>query len=367
MEIDKNLTTNLTNSSTQVNANQQTPLTDQNEKPKRISTNRPGIVIIAIAVVVVIIIIAIGLGAYYFGIKNKTTSNIQPSPTSTVPTTPQPTTASNSGYLFINSLEDALKNADKVTDLPLCDKKLTIIPPTIGTLTKVEFMDLSENSLTTLPSEINKLTSLKELILVDNNFSVAEQARIKQMLPNTKIAFVPQRNFNPYIADNWKTYTSSQYGFTFKYNPELTIKENNKGLSIASDLVGFERAFASCSVEKAYISLAITVEDNPNNLSPVKYLENAWKIQINQQGDKYIVDKEQAMRGMIGDIKNYKNGDLEGLIADAGESKHPRIVTSHNNKFYIFQYLPGGETGSGIPDIAKKTLDQSLATFKYTK
>lgn len=317
-----------------------------------------------------IAVFLIGVGVYVFS-TNSNKSSQQPNSQSSQPTRtsiPSPLfiNSLDSDYLFINSLDDALKNADRVTDLPLCDKKLTVIPSTIGTLTKVEFMDLSENSLTTLPIEMVKLTSLKELILVDNNFSTAEQTRIRQQFPNTKVAFVPQKHFNPYIADNWKTYTNNQYGFTFKYHPELTIKENNKGLSIASDLVGFERAFASCSVEKAYISLVVAVEDNPNNLSPVKYLENVWKIQINQQGDKYVVDKDQAMRRMMGEIKNYKNGDIEGLIADAGESEHPTIVASHNNKFYIFQYLPGGETGSSIPDVAKKTLDQSLATFKYT-
>ena len=313
-----------------------------------------------------------GGGFYYYQAilprSEEVATSVIPSPPSPPPPSiasdmPLPT-ANTTTPFYVNSFEDALKNVDRTTGLFVCDKKLMTVPVEIGTLTKLEALDLSENNLTLLPNEIKKLTALKELILVNNNFSINEQTRIKQLMPSTKIAFVPQKNFNPFLADSWKTYTNNQYGFTFKYHPELTITENNKGLDIASDLGGSEMAYMSCSVENAYINLSITIEDNPNNLPPTSYLEKIWDTRITLQGDKYIAEK--AMIKMIGEIKKYKNGELEGVIADAGESEHPSIVTSHNNKFYIFRYMSGGETGSRVPDIAKKTLDQSLATFKYT-
>ena len=286
-----------------------------------------------------------------------------PSPSSTIAV---PINEDFDGSLYAYSIEEAQKRSDEVTSLRYCEQSIPEVPASIGTLTKLEYLDLSDNNLTTLPSDIGKLTNLKELILVYNNFSPVEQAKIKQLLPNTKIAFSPQKNFNPYLADNWKTYTSDELGLSFKYHPELTIEKEGAKLWISSDMVGFDRAFMSCSVEKAYISMSINVEDNPQNFTPINYLADFWQIKITQQGDKYSVDKNEAVMAMFKGAENYRNGDINGIKADAGESEHPLIIASHSNKIYKFRYLPGGETGSRLAELAKQTLEQTLATFKYT-
>lgn len=286
-------------------------------------------------------------------------------PTSILETvlTPTPTKA-----LFYTPLtfENALKNPQKaVLFYQLCGNNLFSVPSTVGGLTYTEYFDLSENNLSALPNEISKLSSLKEFALINNRLSIAEQTRIKQLLPNVKIAFVPQKDFNPYISDEWKTYASTRYGFSFKYHPELTVAEIENGIVIKNELADFQYAYLSCAVEKAYIKLHIILEDNPSDMTPLQYLEEKWEIKISKEGDKYIVDEKQRIQGMIGEIESYKNGDINGLIIDAGESEHPTIIASHNKKIYVFQYFSGGETGSRIGEIPKAVLNQSLATFKY--
>lgn len=282
---------------------------------------------------------------------------------------PSPSLLQTSNYHSINNIEDALKYPDEATKLQFCNQKLNEISPKVGELVKTQHLDFSNNNLSKLPPEISKLSrsSLTELALVGNNFNKDEQNKIKKLLPYAKIAFTPQKNFDPYFNDTWETYDSKKYGFSFRYHPELLIKERDGGLNIENEFVSMQsNAFDSCAIEDSFIKMAVIIEDNPDNLSPIQYLEKIWEIHPVLKGDEYVIESEQERNmKMIGQIKKYKNGDLEGVIADAGESEHPRIITSHNGKIYTFQFLPGGETGSGIPKIAKEVLNQTLATFKY--
>jgi hypothetical protein len=93
--------------------------------------------------------------------------------------------------------------AFKLKQLPpeICDlpklKKLTVawgglltaVPDSIGKLKELEVLDLGHNQLTTLPASIKELKKLKTLVLWANPISKTELARIKKMLPNTKIYF----------------------------------------------------------------------------------------------------------------------------------------------------------------------------------
>jgi internalin A len=72
--------------------------------------------------------------------------------------------------------EDVLKviqeaKASGITELNLSGKGLTVLPPEIGQLTKLERLDLSDNDLTALPSEICQMMSLYWLHLSRNRFA----------------------------------------------------------------------------------------------------------------------------------------------------------------------------------------------------
>lgn len=66
------------------------------------------------------------------------------------------------------SLEEALRNPDKVEVLDLGGQKLGNLPAEIGTLTRLKKLVLYGNELKTLPAEISKLTQLETLDLYDN-------------------------------------------------------------------------------------------------------------------------------------------------------------------------------------------------------
>ncbi len=112
---------------------------------------------------------------------------------------------------YFNSLEEALKNPERVWYLDLSMQKLTQLPEEIGTLTNLRRLDISFNRLTTLPNSLANLkrlevldmsglynmsqapavlqhmTHLKELYLIDHRLPPAEVEKIKKWLPNTKI------------------------------------------------------------------------------------------------------------------------------------------------------------------------------------
>lgn len=316
-----------------------------------------GIIAAIVFVVVVIIIIAIPKGPANFEAPGDPLASLLPSPSS-----------ENKIYYYdLETIEDAIKHPEASTKLRLCGLDLKAVSPKVGELTNTKYLDLSRNSLTSLPTEISNLKdTLQELVLVENNFSKEEQEKIIKLLPYTNVAFSPQKNFDPYFKDNWETYDSKKFGFSFRYHPDLLVKEQSNNLSLQNNFAEMNmNAFDSCAIESAYINLSITIEDNPQNLTPLQYLSNLWNISPTLQGETYVVSDQDRMMKMVKYIRNYKTGDIDGIIADAGESGHPRIITSRNGKMYIMQFHSGGETGSKVPPLSEEVLGQTLATFKF--
>ncbi|MEK6153653.1 hypothetical protein WIW50_10355 [Flavobacteriaceae bacterium 3-367] len=67
--------------------------------------------------------------------------------------------------------EVILDGEGKVIQLNLGNKRLTVLPPEIGLLTKLQSLEILENSLSRLPPEIGQLTSLVRLDLRENEFA----------------------------------------------------------------------------------------------------------------------------------------------------------------------------------------------------
>ncbi|MBL4577665.1 MAG: leucine-rich repeat domain-containing protein [Flavobacteriales bacterium] len=68
------------------------------------------------------------------------------------------------------SLEDALKEPEKVVKLDIAMNKLTSIDPNIAKLVNLECLDLSFNKFSTLPAEIAELKKLRVLDLTGTRF-----------------------------------------------------------------------------------------------------------------------------------------------------------------------------------------------------
>jgi len=68
---------------------------------------------------------------------------------------------------------------------------ISSLPPEIGSLTSLKNMDLWSNNVDKFPSEMRNLKKLEILDLRVILIPDAEQARLQEMLPNTKIYFSP--------------------------------------------------------------------------------------------------------------------------------------------------------------------------------
>ncbi|HSZ25069.1 MAG TPA: leucine-rich repeat domain-containing protein [Cytophagaceae bacterium] len=89
----------------------------------------------------------------------------------------------------IASLPYEFGNLKQLKLLNMRQNSLTTFPKSIATLSSLETLDLAFNKLTSMPIEIANLKTLKTLILVGNEISIAEQKKIKALLPNTTIHF----------------------------------------------------------------------------------------------------------------------------------------------------------------------------------
>jgi len=81
------------------------------------------------------------------------------------------------------SLEDALKEPEKVIKLDIAMLKLTSIDPNIVKLVNLECLDLSFNRFSTLPAEIAELKNLRVLNLAGTRF-LAKVPNVIAKIPN---------------------------------------------------------------------------------------------------------------------------------------------------------------------------------------
>ena len=69
------------------------------------------------------------------------------------------------------------------------ENNFTNLPSGIQSLSRLRVLSLRHCQIQSLPPEIRQLTKLEKLELQRNNFSPAERARIRQLLPNCYIEF----------------------------------------------------------------------------------------------------------------------------------------------------------------------------------
>jgi len=70
------------------------------------------------------------------------------------------------------SIEEALKQPDKVIKLELRKKKLKVFPPEIFQFKNLQYLDISKNNLTEIPDSIELLTQLQYLDISKNKLQV---------------------------------------------------------------------------------------------------------------------------------------------------------------------------------------------------
>lgn len=90
------------------------------------------------------------------------------------------------GVEAYTSMEQALKEPEKVVKLDLSMLKLTAVPPEIGKLTNLECLDLSFNKFATLPPELVNCKKLKYIDLAGTHY-MAKLPSFLTQLPNLQV------------------------------------------------------------------------------------------------------------------------------------------------------------------------------------
>lgn len=103
----------------------------------------------------------------------------------------------NLNFNNINYLPTEIDRLQNITSINLNNNKLSVLPSTIGALSKLEYLSLIYNNLQFLPFEIMHLHNLKILHLEGNPISEQEIARIDSLLPNTKVYYSFNEQYDP--------------------------------------------------------------------------------------------------------------------------------------------------------------------------
>lgn len=91
----------------------------------------------------------------------------------------------------VESLPPEIGELSNLYFLNVNQNDLVALPPQLGKLEKLKKLDLWSNNIETFPEEIKDMKSLKVLDLRVILIPDAEQSRIQDLLPNTKIYFSP--------------------------------------------------------------------------------------------------------------------------------------------------------------------------------
>ena len=101
-----------------------------------------------------------------------------------------------------NSIQEALKQPDKVQKLVLKKNKLKVFPPEIFLFKNLQYLDLSRNSIKVIPAEIDSLHELQVLDVHKND--IEELPKQIGHLTNLRIIHIGQNNLTvlpPQIGD----------------------------------------------------------------------------------------------------------------------------------------------------------------------
>jgi Leucine-rich repeat (LRR) protein len=91
----------------------------------------------------------------------------------------------------IEYLPGEIGNLKNLRDLNISQNDLVALPPQIGNLENLLYLDLWNNNLSKFPEELSKLKKLRMLDLRVILIEDAEQAEIKEFLPDATIYFSP--------------------------------------------------------------------------------------------------------------------------------------------------------------------------------
>lgn len=144
-----------------------------------------------LAPVLVVLLIALVVGGYlvYTNYLNRIT--ITSTKQITQPSLTSDACANKATY---RSLEDALKESNRVCYLDLSNRNLTELPKEVLQFNNLQSLYLNFNKLTTFPEDIRKLKNLTSIDLTGNPITIEETDRIRSLLPKVNILNIQPMN-----------------------------------------------------------------------------------------------------------------------------------------------------------------------------
>lgn len=174
---------------------------------------------------------------------------------------------------------------------------------------------------------------------------------------------------------NWKTYTNSQYNFSLKYPFAATVKENVEAKGYMTDnpaqaikILLNRPTPGSKEVDSfdysSWFELTITVENNPNNLTPDVIVKN-YLNKVNAAPEDSLYQTNKSITNKVtNSLKNYSNGEINGLSTEVGVEYTLRdILMTKKGKLFSFIYT--GDDGQLPGEKGIKMIDILLSTFKF--
>lgn len=149
---------------------------------------------------------------------------------------------------------------------------------------------------------------------------------------------------------NWKTYTNTNYYFSFKYPNNLSVRNDS-----TSEFIGFLERKDENQSQK----LVVTVNKNPNNLGIQELLEKNKPIPDDRINLRY---QSTQITGYDGLLLRYENPCL-GICENIETGKFFTKYIKGNSVIISFSVDTRNQAGNTLED--EKWLDQILSTFKF--
>lgn len=152
---------------------------------------------------------------------------------------------------------------------------------------------------------------------------------------------------------NWKTYTNSKYGFSFKYPSDLVVSEPG------SIRLTNEVPMSQVASDK-YINILIFVHSIDPQIDLKKWVE---KDTTRNRPDGTVGSI------VVGTIENYKSSSLQGFTYHGGAEVNIKHVVIQKKDNIIDFTLDCYQTGCSYKDNpdAERIFNQILSTFKFTQ
>lgn len=205
------------------------------------------------------------------------------------------------------------------------------------------------------------------LVILGSGIYYFAAKSIKNNTPVTPPTAVPDVRPSPTIEEtassdptsNWKTYSDTQLGISFRYPSNGKINKLTEGTS--------SLYITDNSNNIPHYLFNIDIKDNKQNLTARQVIENEIQMLRNDKnvpggGAQALADYREST------IKDYRNGVIDGFSMRWGKDGDAvnnaiEIVSIKSNKIYNFTIHDGN---GSVDEFHKNLIDQILSTFKFT-